>query len=372
MMNATDKTYQIPVLNGFQKTLEAMFSAMLEKGGLDSLLIPKRTASGFYVPTLISDPNNVRDVNPFAGVMTINTATLISNITRLAPSPSKIGVVLRPCEYRAYVELVKLKQIHTENLITIVADCPGTFTMTEYMNLVSKKSADEEIAIIAEHGCEQRIACRTCVHCIPEGDAIDIKIHLFGIDTQKSVLLEGCTESGTNLLKNIGASETQMPGTVIKKQQETVEARKKANAELIPKEKEKFMGIENITKTFETCISCHNCMDMCPICYCKECFFESPTFEYEPENYIRWAERKGSTRMPVGTVMFHLGRLNHMAVSCVACGMCEQACPAKIPLLTLFKSVGEDLQKTFEYLPGRSIKEPLPLIVYKEKELEPQ
>ena len=61
-----------------------------------------------------------------------------------------------------------------------------------------------------------------------------------------------------------------------------------------------------------------------------------------------------------------------MAVSCVGCGMCEQACPAKIPLLALFKGVGEDLQKVFEYSPGKSMKDPLPLVVYREEELEPQ
>jgi len=365
------KTFTFDITENLEKTFDAVFRRMLEKGGIDALFIPKKAPNGYYLPSLISDPAKVNGANPFAAVMPINSATLISNITRLTASPGKIGVVLKPCEYRALVELVKLKQVTIDNLIILVTDCLGTFPLSEYLQIAGAKTTEETFALLErEEGL--RTACRTCEHCIPEGEDFDVAVQLLGIDRKKHLSFEGRTDKGIELLEKSGGKEGATLAGREKALKEFIDGRKNKGAEIIGREREKFVGIDRMTDTLEPCISCHNCMDACPICYCKECFFESPTFEYEAEKYLRWSGRKGSIRMPVGTLLFHLGRMNHMAVSCVGCGMCEQACPAKIPLLSMFKSAGADLQKVFEYLPGRSLKESLPLIIYKENELEPQ
>jgi formate dehydrogenase subunit beta len=109
-------------------------------------------------------------------------------------------------------------------------------------------------------------------------------------------------------------------------------------------------------------------MNVCPICYCKTCVFKSNVFEHEPMKYIGWANRKGAFRLPADTSLFHLTRLNHMALSCVGCGMCTQACPADLPVGVVFRSVGHHLQEVFAYLPGRSADEVLPLITFEEDE----
>jgi formate dehydrogenase subunit beta len=82
-----------------------------------------------------------------------------------------------------------------------------------------------------------------------------------------------------------------------------------------------------------------------------------------------WAKRKGSIKMPRDTTLFHLGRMSHMATSCVGCGLCEQACPSNIPLLKIFKTVSYNVQQIFKYVPGRDLEEPLPLTTFKEDEL---
>ena len=57
-----------------------------------------------------------------------------------------------------------------------------------------------------------------------------------------------------------------------------------------------------------------------------------------------------------------------MGASCVGCGACEEACPSNIPLLKIFQLTGSDVQKLFEYVPGRSLEDEPPLSVFREGE----
>jgi len=79
---------------------------------------------------------------------------------------------------------------------------------------------------------------------------------------------------------------------------------------------------------------------------------------------------KGALRMPVDRILFHLGRLSHMGVSCVACGMCEDVCPVDIPVSRIFKTAGSKAQALFDYIPGENSDDLLPLLAYAEQELE--
>ena len=127
-------------------------------------------------------------------------------------------------------------------------------------------------------------------------------------------------------------------------------------------------GIEGIIKFFGKCIGCHGCGSVCPLCYCDLCFFDSQQNESLPVAYESEMERKGGTRVPAGTIFYHLGRLAHMSVSCTGCGMCADVCPVNIPVSTLFSKVGESVQKAFAYSPGLDVEEPVPFAIYKEEE----
>jgi formate dehydrogenase subunit beta len=83
-----------------------------------------------------------------------------------------------------------------------------------------------------------------------------------------------------------------------------------------------------------------------------------------------WASRRGALRMPTDTLLFHLTRMNHMATSCVGCGLCSEACPNDIPVSRLFRLVGARTQAALEYLPGRSLDDELPLTTFREDEFQ--
>jgi formate dehydrogenase subunit beta len=113
-------------------------------------------------------------------------------------------------------------------------------------------------------------------------------------------------------------------------------------------------------------------MDQCPVCYCNECFYESQTFRYEGDKMMLWARNQGGLKMPTDKAMFHLGRMAHMVLTCVYCGMCSQACPAGIDVASVFGFTNSQVIHDYEPGPGISLETPLPNAVYREDEMEPR
>lgn len=120
--------------------------------------------------------------------------------------------------------------------------------------------------------------------------------------------------------------------------------------EMALEERFKFWKVE-----FNRCIKCLGCRNICPMCFCKECTLEEA-------NLIDTGE------IPPANPTFHLTRAMHMAGRCIDCGLCEEACPAEIPLRTLYKKVANILNKEFGYKTGFSVDEKSPLnIIVEEK-----
>jgi formate dehydrogenase subunit beta len=356
------------------KNIKNILKKMLAKGCVDAVLVPQKLPVGEgVVQSLVTDEKKLEEAQPLAFVMPVNSGTIISDMTKVTPSDRKIAAVLKPCEIRALIELVKLKQASLDNIIIVGVDCPGTFSVNDYQKMMEEgKSAMSEFLKNIKKGKDDvgmRMACKVCEYPIP--DSTDITIGIYGSDL-KSPIIIAKSEEGKDILEMFGVP-SQEESKERKEQISKLEGRRREawNALHDTTQKE-IAGMENLLKFLAPCINCHNCMDVCPVCYCRECFFDSPTFEYESEKYLSWAERKGLLKMPRDTLLFHLTRMNHMATSCVGCGMCEQACPSNIDLLKFYKTVGHNAQKVFDYVPGRNFDEELPLLTFREDELEPR
>jgi formate dehydrogenase subunit beta len=374
------KKAAVKVIEG--KTEEAIvgfLKSLLEKGVVEAIMAPKALPSkDGFVQTLIRNPENLNGVSVLSPTMPVQSARVISNLT-VKNLEKRVAAVLKACEIRAAVELAKFLQVKPDHLYLIGIDCPGTFEVPDYAKMAQEGKGGESLTKALLKGMEKgeispppgyafRTACQMCEYPIPQADIV---LRLYGYQVDKEIGIEigdklekEIEEKGVlSFSENEPASRSEVINKVV------AERTKKRDALF-----EEFKGIVKdlpaFLDRFSTCVRCHNCMVACPICYCKECVFRTAVFEHDGDQFLRWADRKGEIRMPTDTLIFHLIRMSHMVTSCIGCGLCDSACPSRLPVATLFRSVGDRIQKMFQYVPGRDIAEVPPVAAFKEDELK--
>lgn len=370
----------LKILEGrVEETVRGFLKSLLEKGVVEALLVPKRLPSkDGFVQTLIHDPGKMDGVCFLSPTMPVQSAKVASNLS-IKNLSKKVAVLLKACEIRAVVELAKFLQVKLDHLILIGVDCPGTFEVTDYSKHLQEGKDGE--ALIGEllkamekgddslpQGYAFRTACQMCEYPVPKAE---LHLKLFGYRTGEEIGIEIADSLEKELEEKglIFAPAEEPParkGVVEKVVAERVKRRDAAFSAF----RQEVQDLSAFLDRFSTCIRCHNCMVACPICYCKECVFRTAVFEHEGDQFLRWADRKGGIRMPTDTLIFHLIRMSHMVTSCIGCGLCDSACPSRLPVATLFRSVGEKIQKMFSYIPGRDVKEVPPVATFKEDELK--
>jgi formate dehydrogenase subunit beta len=324
---------------------------------------------------LVTDPNALDQADPLAPVLPINAARAASQLT-MTDHREKLGVVLRSCEIRALVELVKFQQANLDNAdgpgVRIIGlDCLGTYSVTDWQAASSKQTVLDDLLAGAAtgelapyDGMQFRAACQMCEQPLPQGDHLALTIGLVGVEAGQLYL-----KAQPDLAEALDLEAGDAPAGRSKAVEKLVTARTQARDAALVGFRERVNSMDGLLQEFSTCIRCHNCMINCPICYCRECIFRTPTFEHESQLLYQWAERKGTVRMLPDTLLFHLTRLNHMVTSCVGCGLCTDVCPVDIPVGTVFRAVGQKAQAIFDYHPGRSLDDAAPVQEFREDEL---
>ena len=102
------------------------------------------------------------------------------------------------------------------------------------------------------------------------------------------------------------------------------------------------------------CIRCYACRQVCPVCYCEECFAD--------QRNPAWI---GAATAPEDLVAFHLVRTFHTAGRCVECGECERACPMNIDLRVLSAKLVKDVKEKYGFEAGVATDAAPPLSTYK-------
>ena len=364
----------LKINKGAEEAVRDLLRSLLESGRVSGVLALGRTGggNGGVAYSLFTDPDAFGADGvalPLLPFMPANAGGLLSRLTLKGPLAEPVAVVVKPCELRAFIELVKRNQGSPDNLLLISSTCGGVYPLEVGANdaLEERLPGYWEAVKQGELDSDIRPTCRACVHFVP--DNADITVALLGeadLDTQCALYLN--TEKGAAFIEGL----EDLQGTPLLGELEAEPIQRSRDQRAAYRE-ELFArveaGLEGLIRTFGRCIGCHACKTVCPICYCSLCYFDSQDCEYRPEVYETELERKGGLRLPPNTIFFQLGRLAHVSVSCVGCGMCTDVCPADIPLSTIFSKVGDSVQALFDYQPGRDVTEEVPLMTFEEEEL---
>lgn len=362
--------------NRLIKGLQSFFKRLLETREIDALFLPVRLKeSTSIMPSLVTSPDQLENAVPLSPAFPLNSARMVSRLSYKA-SGRKTAVLLRPCEIRAFIELVKLKQGSRQELVLVGMDCPKALASSDcsaYMKeaplsddaYIEKVFSDNDDTIA---GFTFSSACNTCENPFPVNADLNILLH--GVDLSTGVVVESGSDTGHQILESLKMPEAVLPETRDEIVTRIKQSRSTASDAMIKDITGKTDSIVKLNAFFDRCINCYNCRNMCPVCYCKECVFNTDVFYHQPVQYHQWAEKKGSVKLPTDTVFYHLTRMAHMSHACVGCGQCSTACPSDINVFELFKSVAQQTQAAFEYSPGTDENEPPPLSVFCEKEFE--
>lgn len=359
------------------RALQAFFADLLKSGTLDAVLVPSRISGSTHVkPCLIASPDQVEHTVPLSPGFFVNAGPVVSQLTRTT-SGATIGVWLRPCEVRAFVELTKLRQGARDEVVILSMDCPMALSRKDYDDWAAQGEAgvgdvEKWIHTVYRKPVAQVDAwpvARACQVCdTPYPLNADVSVLLLGADLDREIPVRADTEKGEKLLAAMdlaGGREPEQRKSLLAGQTSDRSAAFQAmDEEMLTR----AGSIDSLNRFFSACVNCHNCRSVCPVCYCKECVFNTDAVAYTPTQYLSWADKWGQLAMPNDTVFFHLTRLAHIGCTCVGCGQCTLACPSQIPVSDLFISVTRNARKAFDYVPGRDDAEPLPLSVFQESE----
>ena len=278
----------------------------------------------------------------------------------------KIGVIARPCDVRAFIELAKRDQVSIDNLFVIGLECIGRIDPKELKKALKKAEIDPEsvinekinnrvLTLELNNGTTQtfklgeeidvRSYCNQCPEKIPKENVADLTFwvdhplegneEIFEVrSTQGKEVLEKAATEVIEVEKLSDENVQQLKDYIASLEQTALELQESEFAKLDEmSDEERF---DYIISNFEECTSCMMCIRACPICYCKDC------------NVIR-------KRKELDPIMINLTRLSHVGDTCIACGKCSEVCPKNIPLCLISKKLVESSKELFKYTPGHDI-----------------
>ena len=177
-------SWMIPTKNDPLGTVRGVIQTLWEAANLERILLPLNGNADITGPGIITGPEQIQYFNPFTPLMPFNAAQLIPD---LVDGGERVAAVLRPCEMRTLVGMVKLDRLNIDNLLTISVDCLGTLPADEFEWRAQRKGSSKGLAQEALQFARQggiipyryRAACQICKS--PEATEADVNISVLGL-----------------------------------------------------------------------------------------------------------------------------------------------------------------------------------------------
>jgi len=343
--------------------------ATLLKEKIVSKVISGETKKGHFAvsPKLVSKPEELEDL-PLSQIMAYNYARTDSASKYLHKSANgaldeKIGIIARPCDTRAIIELIKLHQINPDNLFIIAIEDMGIIPSSKITRIFNKRKEFDQTKIVREklttenHTLilddgslevlefnENLKIAENCLRCLRKVPVIaDLSISDIGISVKSDdLILRVYSEKGKTALEKSGIKIEQIPDDLKKHNSERIETILKNAEEKRKKDLEEWRNLsqEEKLERLEKCTACNICIRGCPVCYCIDC--------------ILMQKRKEKT---INNVAYQLTRVAHVADRCVECGNCDNNCPQNLPLSEYFQSLIDTFKEKFNYKAGESFED---------------
>ncbi|MFW9894238.1 MAG: Coenzyme F420 hydrogenase/dehydrogenase, beta subunit C-terminal domain [Candidatus Thorarchaeota archaeon] len=269
----------------------------------------------------------------------------------------KVGLIARPCDTRALIELAKIRQVNLDNLFIIGIEDRGLLPKAgremrsikdvDPTKIVKEKVGDNGLIVKLDDGSTKELklsVAENCLRCYRKIPVVaDLTVSDLGIPIDsEEIILKVYSEKGNDILEKSGIGKnslsTDIKNTHTKKYNDIIEKAKEKRAKDL-EEWDKLSQEEKIVELLK-CTMCNTCIRGCPVCYCVDCILQK--------------KRKDKT---IDKVTYQLTRIAHDADRCVECGNCDNNCPQNIPLSLYFQSLNEAFKEKFNYEAGMSLED---------------
>lgn len=309
-------------MTSVEKTIREIARKLLDEKKVDVVIGYERgTLPMRSTPCFISDVKEVERL--------IWDVTCENNLAKyLIGRKGKVGIVAKGCDSRSIVAFIAEKQIDPNTIFVIGVPCSGVIDSKKVEAALTGKDIQEvtledNFLRIRDEDVERNLpiqnfldnSCLSCNHRNP---------------TIYNVLAcDKVQDQMNNSVKTPLISEIE---------RKSVDAR-----------------WEYFTNELKKCIRCYACRNVCPLCYCQECFVD--------QNSPTWL---GKTDNISDTMIYHIVRIFHVAGRCVDCGACSRGCPMGIDLRTMIKKMGSIVKDLYGFEAGLNPEEAPPLTTFRQ------
>ncbi len=269
----------------------------------------------------------------------------------------KIGLIARPCDTRALIELAKIKQINLDNLFVIAIEDRGMLPKAgrdikkikdiDPTKIIKEKVGDNGLIVKLKDGSSKEVKIpisENCLRCYRKLPVVaDLSISDLGIPIDSDeIILKVYSDKGSDILEKSKISKKPLPNDIKNAHTEEYnEIIEKAKAKR-EKDLEEWANLPQSEKIAQllNCTMCNICIRGCPVCYCIDC--------------ILMKKRKDKT---INKEAYQLTRVAHVADRCIECGNCDNNCPQNLPLSIYFQSLNDAFKEKFGYTSGESVED---------------